>query len=341
MDLSYAYANARIKAMRSKLLGRDEMRELVDVKTTPEFVELLEEGPYKQSFVNASTRFTGSELVKKALDEDLAASFRKIESIVPAKAKALVHRLLKNWEVNNIKKIIALKALGRSALKQDLLLVNGSELLFSSLLQQKDLQGVLKTLSASEYGPALRKATVHYNKSGDYRVLLAALDEHYCRQLALLLREEKDELVRKFMQKKISVTNAVTSLRLRKSGVSASKTRAFLIDAPDQEFCGQMAASKSLKEAVEIAAAHLKTPIPTAVLEKAVATGELASIEELFERQLLVQARKTLSRSVLSPGVVVGYLYLKQEEVHALRMVSYASQFEVKQDIREMVLARL
>ena len=340
MDLSYAYANARIKAMRSKLFNRDGMRELIDVKTIAEFIELLEESPYKQSFVAASTRFSGNELIKKALDDDLAAAFRKVAHIVPPKARPLVSRLLQNWEVNNIKKIIALKALGRSVSKQDLLLTNGSSLL-AKLLDQKDLPSVLKTLSSSEYGAALQKPLAHFHRDGDYRVLLTALDEYYYQQLSLLLKEEKDAMVKKFMEKKISVTNAVTALRLRKSGVSASKTREFLIDAPNQKFCGQMVGAKSLKEAIGIASAHLKEPISDSVAEKAAATGELSPIEEAFERQLLVQARKTLSRSVLSPGVVVGYLYLKQEEVHALRMISYASQFEVKQDIKEMVLARL
>ncbi|MEK6924510.1 MAG: V-type ATPase subunit [Candidatus Micrarchaeota archaeon] len=340
MDLAYAYANARVKAMTSKLLDRDAMRELLDVKSLPEFIELLEEGPYKPAFVAASTRYSGSELVKRALDDDLAVAAGKVYRIAPLKAKRMVARLLKDWEVNNVKKIIALRALGRGVSLQDLLVV-GDGRLVEKLVAQQDLDGVLRSLMLTEYSGALGGALPHFRKSGDYRGLLGALDAYNCNALAAAAVEESDPQLKRFLERRISIINAVTALRLRKSGVTAGKTRPFIIPAPGQSFCEKMIVAKGLKEAAAIASERLGIPLPEEVVRHAAESGELAQVEEVFQNQLLREARKTLRRSVLSPGVLAGYMYLKHEEVHSLRMIAYATQFEVKQDIRDSILSRL
>ena len=70
MDLSYCYANARVKGMKSKLFSESKLRELLDVKSIAELVELLEEsGSYREAFVSASTKYTGMELIARALKD--------------------------------------------------------------------------------------------------------------------------------------------------------------------------------------------------------------------------------------------------------------------------------
>src|SRR3989338_6307858 len=102
VDLSYGYANARVKGMHSNLLDKDRMREIADVASLNQFIELMEENPnYKKYFVSASTKYSGLELVKRALDDSLAESLQKVFNFVPEKAKPTLLAVMMQWEVNN------------------------------------------------------------------------------------------------------------------------------------------------------------------------------------------------------------------------------------------------
>lgn len=339
VDLNYAYANARVKAMKSKLFDRDVIRELMDVRSLPEVVEMLEEGPYKKAFVKASTRYSGIELVKHALDDDLKATFHTVYKFAPAKARPLLSLLLKQWEVNNLKKIIAAKALGRNLALSDLLIVEGEDSkLVEKVIPQPDFEAIAKTLAHSAYGPCLRKAFDEYGKTKDFRVMLSSLDEQYFAMLSKQVMQGKlDAKTRDFLAKKLEYSQAMAVLRMLHSGMKKEQVSRFLqASSPGRPrmFLRKMVEAESERAALEALAAERRVD-GKAVL----AAKDLPGVEVELERALLIYARKTLSASVLSLGALVGYLYLKQEEVHSLRKIAYATQFEVKQEIRETVLA--
>jgi len=341
MDLAYAYANARVKAMHSKLFDRDRMRDIVDVASLAEVIELLEESPYKRSFVYCSTKYEGFELFKRALDDNLAWTMRKLLEISPGKARPLLSKLLKQWEINNLKKIIALKALGKPVAVSDLLPASDeSEKFLAKVIAQPDLDALVKLLKDSEYAGALAKAIPEYGVSGDFRLFQAALDEYYNALLGRASREEKDPLVRQFLTRRIDFLNAMTILRLKKTNVAEARLQEYVVDAGNINIIKKM-----IETDADGVIALLRNRLHARVSDEAVAAfkerGQLADIEEELERELVATARKTLARSILSPGALLGYAYLKQEEVHALRKIAYATQFDVKQDIRQKVLARL
>lgn len=341
VDLGYAYANARVKAMGSKLFDKHRMRELMDVRTLPEVIEMLEESPYKHSFVKASTKYSGIELVKRALDDDLILAFSKVWRIAPAKARPLLGLLLQQWEVNNLKKGVAAKAIGKGVSASDFLVVAGEDArLVEKVVAQQDLEGVLKALEFTEYGPAFRKAFEQYRKSGDFRPLLAALDEHYFEKLSKqVLFGSLDDKTRIFLKRKLEYADAMAILRMRHSGVQTAQVRKHLARAQHREtaLLRALVEASSEQEAVE-ALAEGRYVDGKALLDKA-SRKDFAGVEIELEKALLLFARKTLSSSVLSLGALVGYLFLKQEEVHSLRKIAYATQFDVKQEIRETILA--
>lgn len=342
MDLAYAYANARVKAMHSKLFDHDRMRDVIDVKTLPEIIEMLEESPYKKSFVACSTRHEGFELFKKALDDNLAWTLRKLVEISPPKSHALLKRLLKQWEINNIKKIIALRGIGREVAMTDLLPVGAeSEKFLEKLVKQPDLASLVKALRGTEYWPSIEKAMPEYESTHDFRVLQSALDAYYNSLLAMVCREEKDGMVRAFLTRRIDFTNAMTVLRLKKTKVDAKKIKEYVIDAGNVQLIRKMIEAATVEEAIAILRNRIRAKVSDEAVAEFKKTGALAPMEEELERELVFYARKTLARSILSPGVLLGYMYLKQEEVHALRKIAYATMFDVKQDIRQKLLERL
>ncbi len=335
-DLSFSYANARIKAMKSKLFDPDRMRELMDVRTLPEFIELLEESDYKPAFVAASTRFSGLELVKRALDDDLIATIERIGHFLPEHAMPTYRVLVREWELNNIKKIVASKALGRPIEMKDLIPIDRESVgLLARLLAAPDSAVVIEILRASRYSKAVRTADKDFEKTKDFRILLSELDRAYYVELHDALKLAPDAFTRGFLQDRLDFANAFLILRMLKSGVAKDKLRGYTVNSA--HLANEMLAEDSIEGSLEaFARKKLLAPAPLVGLLK---DKGLPFVEVELERALLRKARSTLARGVLSMGVAVAFLHLKREEVHSLRKIAYATQFEVKDEIRQRVLS--
>lgn len=341
VDLEYAYANARVKAMKVQLFDKHRMRELMDVGSLAEVIEMLEESPYKNACVRASANYSGIELVKRALDEELKLLYRKVLRIAPPKARPLIELLLKQWEVNNVKKALAAKALGRKLELSDFLIVAGEDpKLLEQISSKPDLEGALKTLAGSEYGPVISKSMEQYRATGDFRVILAALDENYLGRLAKQAQSPSlDDHTRRFIMRRIECAQAMAILRMRHSGMDSAQIRKYLKRAPlwQTGLLTKMVEADGVEPAVRVLCGEPYVD-KAAILEKA-ARNNLPGVEVELEKALLASARHTYGTSVLSLGVLVGYLFLKQEEVHSIRKIAYATQFDVRQEIRETILA--
>ena len=343
-DLSFAYANSRVNAMKSKLFDRDRMRELMDVGTLDEFIELLEETQYKPFFVDASTRYRGLELVKHALDANFVATLARLSQILPDQSQQVYSVLVRRWEINNIKKIIASKAIGKPVSMQDLLPAAGeSTALFEKLIAAKDLPEVLEVLRRTPYGAAIQgKQADFLKRQGDFRVFLEVLDLHYFNSLLQCLDAARDEFTAGFIRDQLDFANALVVLRMMKSGVTPEKIlRHVAVAKGARKLVEQMLAQPDAAKALEVFVRRKRMSLDAAATAE-VAKGRDASlslVEVEVEKALLAKARRTLSRGVLSLGVVVSFLHLKQEEVHSLRKIAYATQFEIKDDLRGRVLS--
>ena len=98
VDLGYAYANARVKGMKSNLLGSHVFRELMQVRTVDEVIALLEQTPYKKDLVEASRMRSGVQLVDVALSNNLARTIATMGRIMPKHASGLFSLLTADWE---------------------------------------------------------------------------------------------------------------------------------------------------------------------------------------------------------------------------------------------------
>ncbi len=337
-DLSFAYTNARVKAMKSKLFDRDRVRELLDVRTLNEFIELLEESPYKPEFVAASTRFKGVELVKHALDDNLIATFKRIASVVPAAALPLLKLVVQQWEINNIKKIIASKAIGKQVQLSDLLPADQeSTSLLGKLVECDFVEQVVAVLDRTHYAPATHACRKKFSETHDFRVVLAALDSHYYSLLSQAMRTAPDAFTAGFMQDRIDFANALVILRMKKTGVENTEIEKHLVRYGRQRLSRELLSHDSVEKALAAFAGRKR--LDSKVLAAAYEKHGLPAVEAELEKALLEKARKTVSRAALSMGVVVAFLHLKQEEVHSLRKIAYATEFDVKDEIRDRVLS--
>ena len=124
LDLSFAYANARVKGMKSHLLSESVMKQMLEVSSVSQVIELLEEShAYKDSFVTLSAKYSGLELVSKALHHNFVSTMQQLDELLPPHARNDFQIITGELEVLDLKTILAKKILGRPITEEELFLL--------------------------------------------------------------------------------------------------------------------------------------------------------------------------------------------------------------------------
>jgi V/A-type H+-transporting ATPase subunit C len=102
----YGYGNARVRGMRSRLLGPRFFDELMETRDLNKIIQMLigtEYGPYiETSIIKGRTPAAMDE----ALRDNMVGTFQKIMGFLNAEAYKLVGTLLGRWDLFNLKSII-------------------------------------------------------------------------------------------------------------------------------------------------------------------------------------------------------------------------------------------
>lgn len=324
MDLRYAYANARIKGMKGCLLSESKMSELLRVKSLNEVVGLLEETSYKNAFVECSVKYSGQELVDAALHLDFVNALRKLMRIIPDCARkdfdAIVAR---EWEMEDLKAIIARKALKQEVAATDLINLGGKEKRreVEKLAAVADIDSLLARFQKSEfYKHVFDEATIsEYKQSKDFRVLARALDNYYYNKLFETVKKIKDKHVVALIDSKMDFVNAMVVLRMKKDGFSNALIQERLAVCLHPRHLKRLLKAKSFEDCVRVAVKEFR--LPAGAAEKVFETNSLIPLEVALEKKFVEETLRSFRISVLGFGVVLGYLYLKQVEVANLRKI--------------------
>ncbi|MFH0835192.1 MAG: V-type ATPase subunit [Candidatus Micrarchaeota archaeon] len=338
MDLSYAYANSRIKAMKSKLLDANTIREMMDVGTIEEVIEILEESPYKKAFVDCSTRYKGLTLVSKALHQDGVEMRRTIMKFLPREALPMYRTDMREWAIRDIKHVVSEKALGREqpAMEEMMLIDKGEAPLLRAMIEANGAEGAIAVLERSKYAPALAPAREEYAKTKDFRVLLDALDRSYYAELAKLAKSTKDLQARTIIELRISFGNTMTILRMKRDGLSDEATSAKLLPGGKAAWERRLLDCKDYASCV--AAVRDRHGVDEKIAAKAL-EGKLSVLEVELDRKRMESILRASRISMLSFGAILGFIYLKNAEVDSIRKIAYGTVFGLKDEMKGMIFA--
>ena len=98
----YDYGNARLRAMKSRLLSRHELETLAGMESVPGLVSALTKTAYQPSIELSLTRVVGVEVIYLALRYDLLRTIGKVRSFFQHEAGERVTWLLRSYDVYKI-----------------------------------------------------------------------------------------------------------------------------------------------------------------------------------------------------------------------------------------------
>ncbi len=106
MDDEYGYANARLRAMKSRLLTRNDYAALIDEPNVEAMVAQLTHTVYQAAIEAALVRASGWDCLAQGLRRHLATTLARIDSFFSGKPQHLWQILIARYQVFNLKTIL-------------------------------------------------------------------------------------------------------------------------------------------------------------------------------------------------------------------------------------------
>ena len=327
----YGYSNARVRGMRSRLLPSsfyDVFMECPDLKATIRALSETEYGPDLESKILHGQTFGA---VDEALKENMVRTYKKVLKIVNGEGRLIVSTLLGRWDLLDIKTIIRGKHMHLPADEITESLIAAGELTMvelDALTSQDDVRGVVDTLAiwGVPYGAPLRQAMPKYVASDNLAVLELALDRHFAEwsQARLRDRHENYQLAARVLASQADATNLVTAFRLLKADMEGSDKVALFLPGGKHVSIDLFRQLTALSDIDEVLDRLRRTPYGGS-LEKAalnyIETGSISVLERVLEDYVMRRALATSHADPLGAGVLISYIWAKQNEVTNLRII--------------------
>lgn len=290
----YAYTNARIRAMRSKLITHEQLEDYLKRPYT-DIIYSLEKHTYPQLSKYLESDFTYAA-IDTALRTSLVNTLAKVKKIAPDSSKKIIKVVLSKYDIQIIETIVRSSNVKLSSVAD---VLHVSEVFSKEFLMRKHhtLESLHNELKGSVYEQVLVKHMDELRR-GEYLKFEIEMDLLYCRRL---LKAAKSREARTYAKKLIDRYNISLVLKGLEPIIPGGAI-------PLDEF--------SLKDSLEDLSKKLH------------AHGYLvtASTKEGLERQLQARhmrafAESLFARNPLSEASLIGFIILKSMNARNLNIL--------------------
>jgi V/A-type H+-transporting ATPase subunit C len=334
----FDYGNARLRAMKSRLLPRRTLEGLTEAGSVQGLITALANTAYREAVATALVRLTGIDCLAVALRDDLVGTLGKARTFYSEAALALAQLALLRYDVHNIK--TTLRGLAGHVPANEII---GSTLPIGELrpadigelVRAADWRMAIDLLATWRLPiakPLLELHATQRSRDGHLEPLEmeVALDRWY---FDTVIAGADDTTLRKAVMLEADVTNVLTALRLVGVPDVATILRERL-DVTDvtRLFVGpghipfallaEAARQESIPDAIDTLAATPYGDTLTDALPAHAASARLSVFERALAQRQLHHAAALVASDPLGIGVLLGYAALKTNETANLRAIA-------------------
>jgi V/A-type H+-transporting ATPase subunit C len=325
----FAYVNARVRSMESRLLKDHKMNELIEAAGANELIGFLEDtdyGPYLSEVLGQSEDPTVAE---KALDTHLAHVYKTLANISPDSARKILKLLEKKFDVKNIKTLLRAKYVGLNAEETFKLLIplgTIPESRLRELSETKSVEEIVNALEGTGYTTILSDALTDYEQTGKLTALEMSLDKSILESLwknVSVDGTEKD-LFKEFIGAMIDIENLKIILKGKADGLS-SEVISNYTTSKGYELAAWKLKELADVESIEGVISSLEGTKYTSIMNESLEEFEKVKSVYIFEKALdkyLVNMGKKLSlRQPFGIGPIIGLITSKELEIRNLKII--------------------
>ena len=355
----YDYGNARVRAMKSRLLSRSSLELMAEAGSVDGLIAALTDTPYRQAVEAALLRWSGLECLAEALRANLVATVGKARTFYQGAAGALAALALRRYDLHNL--IAVLRGLARHVPPDEILAstLPVGELRPADLAElagAADFRAALDLLATWRLPlaqPVLKQRAVgHAGEDNLFFIELALQSWHMQSALqAARAGGAKAAPLHETLMLEADATNILTVLRLAGVMDPASAVGDLLgaegvvglFVGPGRVRVSRLAEAANRRSAAGAAEVLAPTPYGADLAEALVTDGGppvLSAVERALRLRQIRHAAGLFARDPLGIGVLLGYVALKMAEISNLRAIAQGLVLKEKPDrIRAELLA--
>ena len=334
MAADYGYANARLRAMKSRLLVWDDYQRLLAQESVESFISLLATTDYKEDVETALLHAKGISCVTDALHRNVARVFGRVYGFFEAgEPELLIRILLSRWDLHNVLTLVRGQAnrIPRSEILAALVPAGRLGWIELELLaQQSGLAAVVDIMLTRRlpYASSLARAVGRFRGKEDLRqVEYDLMVSHYSWNSDALSRPSANgRVVQGLVQAEVDILNLSVFLRLWSDAASGSSADALI---SQWLIPGGTLRDEQWQELFQAESAdQILAALPTADLRKSLAPvlgASHAAVARALERSLAHRAMALwYTGDPLGIALAAGYVWAKTSEMVNVRLLAYA-----------------
>lgn len=338
--MSYDYGNARLRAMKSRLLTERDLEAMAGSENLERLIGALSQTNYREAVKSALVRSSGMACISNAIRINLVETMGKARKFYSDRAGNLVNLLFRYYDLHNIKAI--LRGISRHVPAEEIsesLLpigeISDSEL--SRLAQAGDVRVGIDMLASMRLPMArpLMKLRTEHPGAGTPEMELT-LEKWYFEDIF----EQVEEIRRgtDTFRQSLEVDADLFNLNCLVRFVEAPEERrmlhkwigtenvCLLMVGPGKlsyDTLQLLSNRRTLREAIDALAGTAYEEALLAGFEAYQETGQLSEIERHLNRFRFQWRTGLATKDPLGIGVVIGYMALKTNEVSNIRRIAH------------------
>lgn len=343
---AYAYANARVNAMKSNLFRGNALNPLIQTQDPQSLARTLSDSHYSPH-LESLTELTPKNS-EKPLQEHLVDSHEKITFLAPEEIREIFAKMKKIHEIKNIKTILIDKYTGvppRETKDKLLSPISVSDEVYDRAIEAKNMQEVAAAFEETEYGDLINELLSEYEDTEKISPLWFGIEQKYWENVWKVARDsdaKHSEIIQKAIGMRVDTNNIMTILRCKAEQVAPDEIEKYVVpiysEIEDQDLEKSME-SESVSEAVT----SLEDTFYGDALSNALSEYEETQSVFILERaleELLLQKLRTLSIQYYTGiGPLLAFFYEKNVEVRNLTSIINGKFEGLKsEDIKEKLV---
>ncbi|MBN1146158.1 MAG: V-type ATPase subunit [Anaerolineales bacterium] len=345
----YEYGNARLRAMKSRLLSRREMDALVEAGSIQGLIAALTGTAYRRSIEAALTRASGLACISEALHWDLIHTLGKVRAFYSDQAGEMVVVALRSYDLHNLKAI--LRGLSKNVAFGEILSVLApigelKDHVLAELASASNPRAAIDLMASMGLPFARPLLELRIEQPGaDIPAMELALERwFFCEAYNYLQRERGNGgPLLPAIQLEADLANLLTVLRFVHSPEERKVLREWLhSDDLNLLFVGpgklpfellELAGNQdTINAAVETLSGTPYGPSLRTGLQAYARSMLLSEFEKQFKRLRLAWMSGQITRDPLGIGVLLGYSALKTSEVGNVRWIAHGFDLGLGKD---------
>lgn len=346
----YDYGNARLRAMKSRLLPRKELETLIKIDSLQGLIAALAKTAYQKPVETALARASGMHCITEALHNDLVNTLGKISKFYQGQAREMVTLVFRTYDIYNLKAI--LRGLAKNVPAGEILasLLPIGELEYGILAEIARAPGpractdLLVSMGLPFAWPLLRLQAERPDVwTGEMEL---SLEQWYFQEAFQTLQQVRHDgrVLFSALQLEADLINLLSILRFAHAPTERKLLRDWLNTSNmERLFVGPgrlpftLLVEAGSQDTIDAAVGTLAgTPYEIPLKAGQMAYAQSARLSD-FEKQLIRYRLNWMSRQIVSDplgiGVLLGFLALKINEVSNIRWIAQAIQLELKADV--------